>query len=165
MYYTPFVKSTSPGQNFCMRATLLILCLGPMGCGDPSQSGETRAWRECSKRPRATSPDAGHERTREEVKRPRALPGTPPTSAPIEGRVIPAGSRATRLGEHDGSGGTVTPAGSCATRLSEHDGMTNICMYIPSLLSIRQDGVDQPWRRLHTPKQVDMHNPSKQERC
>ena len=81
------------------------------------------------------------------------------------GTVTPAGSRATRLGEHDGSGGTVTPAGSCATRLGEHDGMTNICMYIPSLLSTWQDGVDQPWRRLHTPKQVDMHNPSKQQRC
>ena len=39
------------------------------------------------------------------------------------GEPKPAGPRATRLGEHDGSGGERKPAGSPATRLGEHDGV------------------------------------------
>ena len=39
------------------------------------------------------------------------------------GGANPAGPRATRLGEHDGSGGERKPAGSPATRLGEHDGV------------------------------------------
>ena len=38
------------------------------------------------------------------------------------GGANPAGPRATRLGEHDGSSGEPKPAGSRATRLGEHDG-------------------------------------------